>query len=68
MSGNDFETPSNKDWGDILRLLCRWGTPTLGVSVFLPIVSSFVIFAAIVTESLLLVLCSLETAQAQEQA
>ena len=68
MSGNDFETPSNRDWGDILRLLRQWGTLTLGASVFLPVVSSFVIFAAIVTESLLLVLCSLETAQAQEQA
>ncbi|XP_075671764.1 uncharacterized protein LOC142641251 [Castanea sativa] len=29
VSGDDFETPSNQDWGDIPRLLRRWGTPTL---------------------------------------
>ena len=26
VSGDDFETPSSGDWGDIPRLLCRWGT------------------------------------------
>ncbi|KAF3966315.1 hypothetical protein CMV_009559, partial [Castanea mollissima] len=29
VSRDDFETPSNQDWGDIPRLLRRWGTPTL---------------------------------------
>ena len=51
VSREDFETPFSKDWGDIPRLLCRWGTPTLGASVFLPIVFSFVLFAVIVTDS-----------------
>ena len=67
VSGDDFETPSSKDWGDISRLLHRWGTPTLGASVFLPIFSSFFMFAVIVSNSLFLVLRSKETAQAQEQ-
>ena len=40
VSGDDFETPSSRDWGDILRLLRRWGTSTLGASVFL-LVPSF---------------------------
>ena len=35
VSGDDFETPSSRDWGDVPRLLRRWGTPTLGASVFL---------------------------------
>ena len=51
VSGDDFETPSSGDWGDIPRLLRRWGTPTLGASVFLPVVFSFVVFAVIVTDS-----------------
>ena len=34
-SGDDFETPSNEAWGDIPRLLHRWGTPNLGASLFL---------------------------------
>ncbi|XP_030924495.1 uncharacterized protein LOC115951423 [Quercus lobata] len=29
VSGDDFETQSSSDWGDIPRLLRRWGTPTL---------------------------------------
>ena len=28
VSRDDFETPSSRDWGDIPRLLRRWGTPT----------------------------------------
>ena len=64
MSGDEFETPSSRDWGDIPRLLRRWGTPTLGASVFLPVVSSFFIFAVIVANSLFLVLCNNEMAQA----
>ena len=51
MSGDDFETPSRRDWGDIPRLLRQWGTLTLGASVFLPVVFSFVVFAVIVTNS-----------------
>ena len=35
--GDDFETSSSREWGDVLRLLRRWGTPTLGASVFLPV-------------------------------
>ena len=47
--------------GDISRLLRRWGTLTLGASVFLPVVSSFLMFAVIVADSLFLVLRSKET-------
>ena len=35
VSGDDFETPASKAWGDIPRLLHRWGTPKLGASIFL---------------------------------
>ena len=31
---DDFETPASKAWGDIPRLLRRWGTPHLGESIF----------------------------------
>ena len=61
VSGDDFETPSNREWGDIPSLLHRWGTPTLGASVFLLVVFSFVIFAVIITNSLFLVLRSKKT-------
>ena len=40
VSGDDFETPSSREWGDVPRLLHRWATPTLGASVFL-LVPSF---------------------------
>ena len=40
--GDDFETPSNREWGDVPRLLRQWVTPTLGASVFL-LFSSFLI-------------------------
>ena len=33
--GDDFETPFDEAWGDIPRLLRRWGTPNLGASLFL---------------------------------
>ena len=66
MSGDDFETPSSRDWGDILRLLRQWGTSTLGASVFL-LVSSFLFIVVSVAGSLFLVLCSKKTAQAPEQ-
>ena len=35
VSGDDFETPSSEAWGNIPRLLRRWGTPNLGVTIFL---------------------------------
>ena len=35
VSGDDFETPASEAWGDIPRLLRRWGTPNLGASIFL---------------------------------
>ena len=34
VSEDDFETPSSEAWGDVPRLLRRWGTPHLGVSTF----------------------------------
>ena len=34
MSGDDFKTPANEAWGDVPRLLRRWGTPHLGASTF----------------------------------
>ena len=34
VSGDDFETLSGKVWGDVPRLLCRWGTPSLGALSF----------------------------------
>ena len=34
VSRDDFETPANEAWGDIPRLLRRWGTPHLGASTF----------------------------------
>ena len=34
MFGDDFETPDSEAWGDIPRLLRRWGTPHLGASIF----------------------------------
>ena len=38
VSEDDFETPSNEVWGDLPRLLRRWKTPTLGASLFLPVI------------------------------
>ena len=37
VSGDDFETLASEAWGDILRLLRRWGTPNLGASILLPV-------------------------------
>ena len=67
VSGDDFETSSSRDWGDVSRLLRRWGTLTLGASVFLLVSSFLFMSAALVADTLFLVLCSKETAQAQEQ-
>ena len=35
VSGDDFETLASEAWGDIPRLLRRWETSNLGVSIFL---------------------------------
>ena len=35
MSEDDWETPFDEVWGDLLRLLRRWGTPNLSASLFL---------------------------------
>ena len=64
--GDDFETPSNRDWGCVLRLLRRWGTPTLWRQYsFLFLV--FFLSIVFIADPLFFVLCSKETAQAQEQ-
>ena len=52
VSGDDFETLSSKEWGDVLRLLRWWGTPTLGASVFLP-VTVFLLSAVFAVDSYL---------------
>ena len=63
---DDFETPSNRDWGCVLRLLRRWGTPTLWRQYsFLFLV--FFLSIVFIADPLFFVLCSKETAQAQEQ-
>ena len=35
VSRDDFETLSGEVWGDLPRLHRRWGTPTLGATLFL---------------------------------
>ena len=52
MSRDDFETLSSREWGDVLRLLRWWGTPTLGASVFL-LVPVFLLSAVFVPDSYL---------------
>ena len=52
MSEDDFETPSGKVWGDLLRLHCRWGTPILGASLFLSRHLSSATFTILATDSL----------------
>ena len=34
VSGDDFEILASEAWGDVPRLLRRWGTPHLGASTF----------------------------------
>ena len=34
VSEDDFKTPASEAWGDVPRLLHRWGTPHLGASTF----------------------------------
>ena len=50
VSRDDFETLSNREWGDVLRLLRWWGTSTLGATVFLPI-TIFLLPAMFVADS-----------------
>ena len=51
VSGDDFETPSGEVWGDLPRLHRRWGTPTLGASLFLFHHLSFVVFTVLAIDS-----------------
>ena len=51
--GDDFETSSNREWGDVQRLLCWWGTSTLGAPIFLP-VPVFFLSVVFVVDSYLL--------------
>ena len=53
MFRDDFETPSGEIWGDLLRLHHRWGTPTLGVSLFLSCHLSSAMFTILAIDSLL---------------
>ena len=32
VSGDEWETHFDEVWGDVLRLLCRWGAPSLSAS------------------------------------
>ena len=50
MSGDDFETPSGGVWGELPRLHRRWGTPTLGASMFLFIILSFTLLIVVATD------------------
>ena len=56
VSGDDFETSANEAWGDVPRLLCRWGTPHLGASI-LPIVCWFLFLSLLVVHNLPLFPC-----------
>ena len=37
VSGDDWKTPFDEVWGDLPRLLRRWRIPSLGTSLFLPV-------------------------------
>ena len=53
VSGDDWETPSSEVWGDLPRLLCRWGTLSLGASLLLSILcSSFGFFYSVIANFL----------------
>ena len=49
--GDDFETLSGRVWGELPRLHRRWGTPTLGASMFLFIILSFILLIIAATNS-----------------
>ena len=52
VSGDEWEIHFYEVWGDLSRLLRRWRTPSLGVSLFLPVLCpSFFRVHSIVTNS-----------------
>ena len=51
MLGDDFETPSGGVWAELPRLHRRWGTSTLGASMFLFVTLSFILFTVVATDS-----------------
>ena len=51
MLGDDFETPFGEVWGELSRLHRRWGTPTLGASMFLFVILIFTFFVVVATNS-----------------
>ena len=52
VSGDDWETPFDEEWGDLSRLLCQWRTLSLGASLFLQeFYSSFVLVHFVVANS-----------------
>ena len=51
VSMDDFETPSGGVWGELQRLHHRWGTTTLGASMFLFVTLSFTLFPIVATDS-----------------
>ena len=59
VSGDDFETPASEAWGDVPRLLCRWGTPHLGASI-LPIICWFLFLSLLVVHNLPLFPCAVK--------
>ena len=57
--GNEWETPFDEVWGDLLRLLHRWRTSSLGASSFLLILRpSFFCIHSVIANSLIFLLCS----------
>ena len=48
VSGDNFETPSGGVWGELPRLYRQWGTSTLGASMFLFIILSFILLIVVV--------------------
>ena len=51
LSGDDFKTPSSGVWGELPRLHHQWGNPTIGASMFLFIILSFILFTVVATDS-----------------
>ena len=51
VSGDDFKTPSSGVWGELPRFHHQWGNPTIGASMFLFIILSFILFTVVATDS-----------------
>ena len=66
VSRDNFETPASKAWGDIPRLLHRWGTPHLGASIF-SIVCWFLFCLNWSSITSFFFLCSEEATKVEEQ-